>query len=300
MDNRDTLLGARVQDQDVRFLELDLRDINARQLLGQRGQLKIGTKLVFKTGEDHRKVDSVFLLWAEVQVSTQAGQTPLDLGRAVIRDPVFFSPEQPAGRIGDPWTRVVDHLVLDLDYRQLDEIETKRQGGPLTFWFAVGGTIYHDGRLVQLYPGNHQLTYEVGGSTWIQLLAQLGYGSYLNLEVPLTSPNGVTKEVRQAAQALQEAVAAFLRGGYAETVSDCRPGLEALLAADQDKQSDLKPWDPKAGWDQRFSWLQVARLKLTHLAHHPNDPAAIDSPGPTARGRPNRLMPRWSSRRSPH
>ena len=288
MDNRDTLLSTRFGQAttDQPFVELDLRDINTSVLIGRRGQLQFLTKLVFKAGDEYRKDQSIFQLWADMRVQGQNGG-PSDLGRAAIPEPVFFAPPSTdsfAPVHHDPWTRAVDRLVLDLDYRQLDEIEQKRRGGPLTFTVMVSGIVQHGGKIGKLYPANHQLTYDVSASDWIRLLGQLNYGTYLNIEIPLTSPNGLTGDIANAAHALQDAQAAFRRGDYEEAVADCRPGLEALGHADQGRFS-LKPWDQNADKAERMHWLQVALLKLTHLAHHPNSSSAASADVPQERVR---------------
>lgn len=202
MDNRDTLLSAHFASATTTepFIEFDLRDINTNVLLGRRGQLQFLTKLVFKAEDSYRKEQSVFQLWADVRVSGQDG-VPSNLGRAFIPDPIFFGPGFGPGGHRDPWTRAIDRLTLDLDYRQLDEIERKRGGRPLTFTFMIGGTVQHGGRITLLYPASHQLTYDVSASDWIGLLTQLGYGTYVSIEIPLTGPNGLTGEVQQAARA---------------------------------------------------------------------------------------------------
>src|SRR5438094_5773768 len=96
MDNRDALLSVRFpgDTRDQPFLELDLREVTARPLLGRRGQLQVMTKLVFKAEEAYRQDQSVFQLWADVRVSGQRGVPMPDLGRAVVADPVFFDPPQ--------------------------------------------------------------------------------------------------------------------------------------------------------------------------------------------------------------
>jgi hypothetical protein len=287
MNNRDTLLSVQFPPATSTepFLELDLRDIYTNILLGRRGQLQVMTKLVFKAGDDYRKDQSVFRIWADVRVQGQDG-VPWSLGRAAIPEPVFFGPPSAdsfAPAHFDPWMRAVDRLTLDLDHRQLEEIEQKRRGGPLTFTFLVDGTVQCGDRIGRLYAANSQLTYDVGESEWIRLLSQLGYGNYLTIEVPLTSPDGLTGTVQQAAHALQEAQAAFLRGDYEEAVADCRPGLEALEAADKGNFS-LKPWDRAASKDERLYWIQRSLLSVAHVAHHPNDPALSTTQG---------SRPRW-------
>lgn len=276
MNNRDTILSAQFPPATTTepFLELDLRDMYTDVRLGRRGQLQVMTKLVFKAKDEYRKDQSVFQLWADVRVQGQDG-VPSSIGRAVIPEPVFFGPPSPNSSAPghyDPWMRAVDRLRLDLDHRQLEEIEQKRRGGPLMFTFLIGGTVQHRGRIVLLYPSNHQLTYDVSESEWIRLLGQLMYGTYVTVEVPLTNPNGLTGKVQHAAQALQQAQAALLRGDYEEAVADCRPGLEALELADKGKFS-LKPWDQTASKEERFHWIQRSLLSVTHTAHHPNDPA---------------------------
>ena len=286
MDNRDTLLNAQFPPSVLHgpFLEIDLRDLMATSLLGRRGQLMFSTKLVFKAEDAYRKDQSVFQLWADVQVQGQDGVPLPSLGRAAILDPIFFGPLD--DRMGvvhrDPWTRAMDRLILGLDHRQLYEIEKKRRGGPLRFTLAVGGVVQYGGRVGTLYAVNNQLTYEVSASGWLQLLTQLSYGTYLNIEVPLSSPSGLTDEVQLAARALQEAQAAFQRGDYEEAVADCRPGLDALTAADKGRYG-LKPWDHAASKGERFYWVRRALLSVTHTAHHPNDPALANTQEPHSR-----------------
>jgi hypothetical protein len=180
-----------------------------------------------------------------------------------------------------------DQLILGVDHRQLDEIEQKRDGGRLTFIFTIGGLLHHRGMVVPLRPNNHTLMYEVGASTWVELLAQLGYGTYLTIEVPFTSADGLTGPVQQAAQALQEAMDAFRRGDYEEAVADCRPGLDALRDADKGKFS-AKWLDQSANREERFSWVQRSLLSVAHLAHHPNDPAVTGEEAASEATRPSR------------
>lgn len=276
MDNRDTLLTAQLGStlKSVPFLELDLRDVSTRVLLGRRGQLQFLAKLVFKAGEEYREEPSVFRLWADVRVDTP-GASPRELGRAEVPVPVFFKPPSPedfAPVHYDPWTRVIDRLTLDVDHRLLDEIEQRRNGGPVTFTFAVGGIVQHGDSTDLLNASNHQISYEIAASDWTRLLMQLEYGTYMTVEIPLTGTNGLTGDVGKAARTLQEAIEAFRRGAYDEAVADCRPGMEALEAADKGRYS-LKPWDRDAGKAERFYWVQRALLSVTHVAHHPNDPA---------------------------
>src|SRR5216683_1212700 len=277
MDNRDTILSAQFPQSIavVQFVELDLRDLSANVLIGRRGQLQFTTKLVFKAGDVFRQDQSVFQFWADVRVAGQDGAPLPNLGRATIPEPVFFTPLPPDNPVPvrhDPWTRANDHLMLVVDFRQLDEIEHKRRGGSLTFTVTVGGVVYHGGRIATLHPSNHQLTYEVSASTWLQLLNQLGYGTYMNIEIPITGLASLTGAPHAAVQALQEALIAFRRGDYEEAVADCRPGLEALEQADKGKFS-TKPWERTASKEERIYWLQRSLLSLTHVAHHPNDPA---------------------------
>jgi hypothetical protein len=286
VNNRDTILSAQLPPADSTepFLELDLRDIYTDVRLGRRGQIQVMTKLVFKGHDEYRKDQSVFQLWADVRVQGQDG-VPWSLGRAVMPQPVFFGPPSAnsfAPAHHDPWSRTVDRLTLDVDHRQLEEIEQKRRGGPLTFAFLVGGTVQHGDKIGLLYAANNQLTYDVSESEWIRLLRQLNYGTYVTVDVPLTSPSGLTGEVRQAAQALEQARAAFLRGDYEEAVADCRPGLEVLNEADKDSFS-LRPWDRAASKDERFYWVQRALLSVAHVAHHPNDPTLAATEGGRSR-----------------
>lgn len=290
MDNRSTTLSARLfQDHnDGPLVEVDLRDLEGTMLLGRRGQLQFSTRLVFKGSDAYRQEQAVLQLWAETRVSGPSNKSMQSPGRAVVVQPVIFKPEQPTrigGRFHDPWTRIHDLLTLDLDFWQLDEIERKRRGGSLTFTFTFGGIVYLGGKVGMLYPDNHTVQYQVAASDWHQTLLQLDYGTFVNVEVPLTSANGLTGDVQKAAQALEQAQAAFRRGEYEEAVADCRPGLEALGAADKGK-SNLKPWDRNASKDERFHWLQTSLLTLTHLAHHPNEPVSASASTPGSR-------PRW-------
>lgn len=277
MDNRDTLLSVQFHPatDTEPFVEADLRRLAGAMLVGRRGQLQFTTKLVFKAPDAYRQDQSVLRLWADIQAMGPDQAAIPNLGRAVIPDPLFFRPSSDgASRRSDPWTRSHDCLTLDLDFQQLDEIERKRQGGSLTFVVRFGGVAYFGGKVGALYPDNHTLLYQVGSSDWQQVLSQFMYGTYLNVEIPLISPNGLTGDVQRAAQALQEGMSAFRRGDYEEAVADCRPGLDALEESDQGKFSS-KPGDRAAGKDERLYWVQRSLRTLTHLAHHPNDPTVI-------------------------
>ena len=173
-------------------------------MLGRRGQLQFITKLVFKAGDEYRKDQAVFRLWADARVQGQDG-VPWNLGRAVIPEPVFFRPPSAdsfASVHHDPWSRAIDRLTLDIDHRQLGEVEEKRRGGALTFSFHVGGTVRHGGRVGLLQPTNNQLTYDVSQSDWIRFLGQLSYGTYVTIEVPLTTSDGISGAAQKAARAL--------------------------------------------------------------------------------------------------
>jgi hypothetical protein len=193
-------------------------------LAGRRGQMQVGTKLVFKGADSYRQDQTTFWLWADVTVAGE-DRVPLPgLGRAVVADPVCFYPPQPNDyglqRVQDPWMRGHHKLTLDLDYRQLDEIESKRKGGPLTFTFRVGGRVMHGGRVGSLNPSNHQLTYDIGTSDWIRLLGQMGYGQYLTVEIPMTAPGQLTDAVRSAAEAVERAQGSDLRKWMSRACSD--------------------------------------------------------------------------------
>lgn len=277
MDIRDTLLsGLFPPDRTEQpFVEADLRSLSGSRGVGRRGQLTFMTKLVFKAPDAYRQDQSVLWLWATIR-AMGPDQVPLpDLGRAVIPEPIVFAPSSnEGGHRADPWTRTHDQLTLDLNFQQLDEIERKRQGGSLTFVIKFGGIAYYGARFGTLYPDNQTLMYQVGSSDWQQILNQLEYGNFLNVEIPFIAPSGITDPLRQAAEALQQSLIAFRRGDYEEAVADCRPGLDALEENDRGR-FNLKPWDRAAVKDERVYWVQHALRHLTHLAHHPNDPVAV-------------------------
>jgi len=94
--------------------------------------------------------------------------TTRDLGRVYRREPVFFTPRQQAGRYSDAWTRSHDLLVLDMDYRQFDEIEAKRDGGPLTFQHVgQGGELVGFGQQARHRAlGRHEIL-RPRGQSWL-------------------------------------------------------------------------------------------------------------------------------------
>ncbi len=282
MDIRDTLLSARfLPAKEEPFVEADLRSLSGSRLLGHRGKLEFATKLAFKASDAFRQDQSAFRLWADIQAQGPDQVMLPDLGRAVIPDPVIFAPRSGDGtRRADPWTRAHDRLTLELDFQQLDEIERQRAGGSLTFVIKMGGVAYYGAKVGTLYPDNHTLMYQVGSSDWQQVLNQLGYGTYLNVEIPFVAPNGLTGPLGQAAESLQQSLTAFRRGDYEEAVADCRPGLDALEESDRGRFS-LKPWSSDASKDQRLYRIQHSLRSLTHLAHHPNDPAVATDEAPT-------------------
>jgi hypothetical protein len=287
MDSRDAQLSARLHpsDDEVRFLELDLREVNGSPQLGARGQLRFTTKLVFKAEDAYREQRSVFMLWADIEVAASEVTGRANLGRALMLDPVIFDGRQQMTTRGDPWTRAFDTLTLDLDHRQIDEIERIRDGGRLVFMLRPGGLIHHAGQIATLHPSNHTLTYEINTSAWIQILVQLCYEtSYLTIQIPIVSSSDSIGELGEPATALQAAIEAFRRGDYSDAIADCRPALDAFRDADQG-QFNLKPWDTSAARDERFYWVQQALRHLTHLAHHPTAAAAGGVNGQSIRWR---------------
>jgi hypothetical protein len=274
MDQRNTILTVSFQPADgvQPFVEVDLRSLIGFPLAGRRGQLRFLMKLVFKAPDNYRQAQSVIGLWADVQVSRQGNPQQLNLNRASARDLVFFDPDGSALPHSDPWTREARCLVLDLDFRQLDEIEQIREGEKLVFSVSLDGIAYHNGKISKL-SSSQDLMYPVAASDWQQILSNLNYGTFANVEIPLTFANGLDDHVRKAAVALQEALSAFRRGEYEEAVADCRPGIEALIEADKGKFPQ-KPGGQEAGKDERFYRVRQSLLPLAHLAHHPNDPAS--------------------------
>ena len=242
--------------------------------MGRRAELLFTARLVFKAEGAYRDERSVFYLWADVEVGTSELTGRSNLGRALIRDPVIFEAGGLSVTRGDHWARAFDVITVDLDQRQLDEIERLRNCGQIVFMFRLGGLLHHRGQILWMQPSNHTLSYEVSGSDWIDVLRQLGYGtSYVSVEVPVPSVAGSTGHVQTAAIALEAAMTASRRGDYDEAVADCRPGFDALQEVDKSNFA-LKPWDPAASKDERFYWIQRSLRHLTHLPHHPNDPVA--------------------------
>ena len=167
---------------DEPLLEIDLRGLMGQSWLGDRCQLQFETKILFVAQGRFRETPSMIELWAEMMVGREdQSASPRRLGRAVLSEPAPFAPPdtQIQRQTNDPWVRHSDRLVVDLDYRQLDEIEEMRRGEALAFWCSLGGLVHHKGEVARLQPANHRLRYRVGESDWVGLLSQMGYGRYL-------------------------------------------------------------------------------------------------------------------------
>jgi hypothetical protein len=249
-------------------VEVDLRGLTGSPMLGRRFRFDFQTKLAFLGGETYSKDKPVFDLWAEITVSKERGAPPRELGRIRLNDPAFVTPN--ANEINS-WTRQA-WLRLELDHRQLDEIEELRAGGGVWFSFNLDGIIYLSGVVERLNPAS-QVFYEVSQSDWVKLLDQVQYGKYVMIEVALPRPGALGGELATAAEALREATEALRRGEDEEAVADCRDALEALI-----RWAGGKPrpqfGDQNLTKDERFVYAQVALQKVAHLAHHPRDKAA--------------------------
>jgi hypothetical protein len=275
VDERSTTLSARLTDEprDIRLVEIDLRGLNSSPLVGRRVRLDFQTKLAFVGADIYSKDHPVFDIWAEVTVSKDRSAPPHQLGRLRLSEPAFVVPN---ANEGGSWTRSVQ-LRLEVDQRQLDEIEELRAGGGLSFSLALDGLIYLPSIVGRLNPAS-QLFYQVSQSDWVRLLDQVQYGRYVTIEVAIPSAGEMRGELVIAANALREATEALSRGADEEAVADCRDAFDALTR--------LMGVRPQAGFgdqslskDERFVYVQRALLNLAHPAHHPNDPAASAGAG---------------------
>jgi len=276
VDNRSTILSARVTDapRDTKLIEVDLRGLSGVPLLGRRVRLDFDTKLTFAGGDTYSKLHPSFDLWAEVTVSKEHGSPPRQLGALRLSEPAFVVPN--ANDAGS-WTRSA-RLRLELDHRQLDDIEEVRSGGGLLFSLALDGVIHLPDVTGRLYPSNNSIWYEVGQSDWIRLLAQVQYGTYITIEVALPKPGKVGGDLAAAADALQQATEALRRGADEEAVADCRDAFEALVRL-AGGTPQTKFGDQSLIKDERFVYVAKALHNVAHLAHHPRDKAATGGAG---------------------
>jgi hypothetical protein len=276
VDDRSTTLSAWLSDQQrgIRLLEVDLRGLTGSPLVGRRVRLDFDTKLAFVGDESYAKTHPVFDLWGEVTVSRDRTAPPRSLGRLRLKEPAFVMPSTPEA---GPWMRRLE-LRLELNQRQLDEIEELRAGGGLVFSINLDGLGHLSGGVGRLTPSNNFLYYEASQSDWIRLLDQVQYGRYVAIEVALPQPGELGGDLAIAAKSLEEAIEALRRGADEEAVADCRDALEALI-----RDAGGKPQSPIGDHgltkDERFTYVQYAAHRVTHLAHHPNDPTASGGVG---------------------
>ncbi len=277
-------MSARLTDEprDTRLLEVDLRGLRGHPLVGRRVRLIFDTKLTFAGDPTLAKANPMFELWGEVMVSREPNSPQRQLGRMQLAEPVFVLPERDGGRYYVPRAE----LRLELDSRQLDEIEELRAGGGVAFLISLDGLVHVSGSTVRLNTNPGHIQYEASQSEWIKLLAQVEYGRYLTIEVELPRPRELHGELATAAESLVEAVEALGRGADEEAVADCREAFQALIRAAGGK--------PNAGLgdhgltkDERFTYVDLALLNVANLAHHPNDKAATSGGDPIRWDRPD-------------
>lgn len=273
MDQRSVVLnrltGSFTQEP---IIEVDLRSVEARRTVG-RYHLDFVMRVDFVASAPYADEPTMVWLWADVIV-TRPGGSQQELGRAALPDalachqpknhpqPVMVSPRQ-EGR-----------LRLTLDREQLDVIETVRaESDGLTFTFRVGGVAHNAGRMDSLQPGMNGLSMDVAQSTWLEVLRQFGYSSVMSFAfaVPADGSGGVRAE---ATRSLQQAIEAFNRRAYDESIADCRVGLVALTR-DGDG-FDLRAWGRDAGKEERFWRVAKGLLSVSHAAHHPELPDPKD------------------------
>lgn len=261
MDDRSTRLNLNGPTGPVAlsFLEADLRSMH-----GDRGLRRFGLRCQVRLSlePDALEADGVtaIWLWADVTASRDSN-VPLRLGRVSADEPVFLGGTD-GGPQRHPARVATASLAFELDALQMEALETVRAGGSLIFTFRLGGVALHHGAYGSVVATS-DIRHPVAQSEWAELLTNVGYGTVITIEVPLTN-----HPIPQVAEALAQSLAALIRGEWEEAVADCRPGLKALAAAG-DAKYKLQPWSRDAGKDERFWRAVQGLLSVTHAAHHP-------------------------------
>jgi len=271
MDQRRVLLNRLTnQPTQVKFLEIDVRDLSGRTSVA-RYHLVFECLLTLLSAAGYDGTVAVRVS-ATVSAAHQGG-VRLDLGTVHSHQPIFFS----TTRLSEGQDRNQQRLelVLTLGEDQLQAVEDQRGAGTMTFTMRFEGVAHCTGQIDLLYA-NQEVTYDVPQSRWLELLGALRRYEVLTFNLVLPRDGG-PEPARQAVVALRQAQTALLRRDYDEAVLDCRAGIKALTS-DGDKRFNEAKWERTAGKEERFWRVSKDVLRVTHAAHHPEEPMQADDP----------------------
>ena len=178
-----------------------------------------------------------------------------------------FLPEYPGVDLDLGKTADWDHdVVLELPLRpeQIDAIEDMRHGGELKLELRVATVLSGLDPLGSAMRWSSPNYYTLTQSEWAQVLAQLGYGKRLLLEIPIED-GALAPGYASAVTHLRNAQGALQRGAYRDVVDLCGNVLEALAKDSLKDHADL-PNVRREETNDKARRVQYVRYGLWHLA----------------------------------
>lgn len=171
-------------------------------------------------------------------------------------------------------------MFVDLAPEQIEALEASRNGeGGLDFTLTVTALTEYQENIDQT---NESVLFCINQSDWLSVLAQIGYGDYLLLEIP--SPPSAGTDTDYLAR-LREARQHIWLGQYDDAVMDCRnalacrkdKGLAEAITASERAFCGKKNAPPEDGEgarnamskNDRFWFLYRAAKHLTDASAHP-------------------------------
>jgi len=161
-------------------------------------------------------------------------------------------------------------MEIELDARRVEAIEETRRGGGFLLRLDIRGQLTQGPRPRPAFESIH---HPVNQATWVEVLAQMGYGRTLLLEVPMPAIEE-TPRLADSVKHLEKAQQAMLRGEWREAAGCCRDVLEALA----DAVGDADVSDPEVktlfvnaramGKDARLRSLRRALMIMSPPARH--------------------------------
>jgi hypothetical protein len=159
---------------------------------------------------------------------------------------------------------------------QLEMLEHKRAGGPLTLHLKLRGVLIpgEESTLPSVEGFWGDLEYRLKSTEWMEVLEGWNYAQGFLLQVPMFADQDSTGTVR-ASKELEKAIADMAEGRYREAIATCRDALEmAYGAGDKNAYPDLE-YSVKdihnAGKKERFWLARQGAWAIAHAAKHRDD-----------------------------
>ena len=175
----------------------------------------------------------------------------------------------PSSPQGDEFGRTDIAATVDLSAESVAAMERHRDGKNLHINLTIRGTAWYPHLRFAWIEGD--VSHGVPIDDWIRVLSEMDYSHSVLVEIPISSP--ADADLQRAAQHLQAARTALLRGEYRNAVGRCRAVYEVM----EQRTGDRMTWGQikalaangrSLDKAERAFVLKAAAKNLTHPANH--------------------------------